>query len=137
MNQISTVWQETGLPKWPLLLSFIVIACLSLWSANRLLGQEASPDLRTKAWIDAILFWGGFAMISGLLGTFVGLTLIARAIEVAGDVSTPIIWGGIKVAMLSSLFGLLLLAFSSLIWFALQLRWRLLQVREEFTHMAA
>ena len=125
------------MPKWPLLLSFIVIACISIWSANRLLRHEASPDLRTKAWIDAILFWGGFAMISGLLGTFVGLTLIARAIEAAGEVSTPIIWGGIKVAMLSSLFGLVLLAFSSLIWFALQLRWRLLQVRGKFTHMAA
>lgn len=65
-------------------------------------------------------------MISGVLGTIVGMTIAAQAIEAAGDISTTVIWGGVKVAMLSSIFGLLLLALSSLVWFALQLRWRLL-----------
>ena len=39
-------------------------------------------------------------------------------------------WGGIKVAMLASLFGVLILAFAALLWFVLQLRWRLLVADE-------
>lgn len=126
MSPLSMVWQEMGFPRWPLLLSAIVIVILGVWSAAKLLTPGASPDLRTKAWLDGVLFWGGFAMISGVLGTLVGITIAAQAIEAAGAVSTTVIWGGVKVAMLSSIFGLLLLAFSALVWFGLQLRWRFL-----------
>lgn len=45
-------------------------------------------------------------------------------------VSTTLVWGGIKVAMLSSLFGTLILIVSSLLWFGFQFRWRVLQARE-------
>ena len=38
--------------------------------------------------------------------------------------------GGIKVSMLGSLFGVLILAFAALLWFVLQLRWRLLVADE-------
>jgi hypothetical protein len=102
---------------------------LALWSSARLFRAGASPDLHTKAWVDAILFWGAFAVISGVLGTLVGIIIAAQSIEAAGSVSTSLVWGGIKLAMLSSAFGTLILGFASLIWFALQLRWRLLVAR--------
>jgi hypothetical protein len=47
-----------------------------------------------------------------------------------GAVSTTLVWGGIKVAMLSSALGVLTLAFASLIWYVLQLRWRLLSAAD-------
>ncbi len=126
MSPIAMVWYEMGFPRRPLLLSLLVVVSLGLWSASKLLRPSASPDLRTKAWLDAVLLWGGFATICGVLGTFVGITIAAQAIEAAGEIATTIIWGGIKVSMLSSLFGLLILAFSFLVWFPLQLRWRFL-----------
>jgi biopolymer transport protein ExbB/TolQ len=87
--------------------------------------------MSTKAWLDSILFWGGFALISGVLGTLVGIIVAARAIETAGGVSSPILWGGIRVALLTATFGTLILALASILWFALQLRWRLLVAGEE------
>ena len=45
--------------------------------------------------------------------------------------STTLVWGGVKVALLTSVFGLLIMAFSALNWFALQLRWKLLLAEEE------
>jgi hypothetical protein len=102
------------------------VAALSLWSAVRLFRPGATADLPTKAWLDAILFWGGFAVISGVLGTLVGIIIAAQSIEAAGAVRTTLVWGGIKVALLSSAFGVLILALAALIWFVLQLRWRLL-----------
>jgi hypothetical protein len=78
----------------------------------------------------SILFWGGFAMITGVLGTLVGIVVSAQSVEMAGSVSTALVWGGIKVAMLSSAFGTLVFAASGLLWFALQLRWRVLDSQE-------
>lgn len=123
---MGVIWESIGFIRWPLLLSFLAVAILAVWSAIRLFRSGASPDLRTKAWLDAILFWGGFALISGVLGTLVGIIIASQAIEAAGEVSTTLVWGGIKVALLSSAFGAMILEFAALLWFVLQLRWRLL-----------
>ena len=121
------IWLAMGFMRYPLTLSLVIVTVLALWSANRLFRPGASPDRLTKAWLDAILFWGGFAVICGVLGTLIGVVLAAQSIEAAGDVSTTLVWGGIKVAMLTSVFGMLILGFAALLWFVLQLRWRLLE----------
>ena len=127
------IWLAMGFMRYPLTLSLVIVTFLALWCAYRLFRPGASPDQLTKAWLDAILFWGGFAVICGVLGTLIGVVLAAQSIEAAGDVSTTLVWGGIKVAMLSSVFGMLILAFAALLWFALQLRWRLLEPRPPFS----
>lgn len=123
---MSVLWESLGFIRWPLAFSFLAVVVLAVWSASKLVGEGASPDLRTKAWLDAILFWGGFAVITGVLGTLIGIIIAAQSIEAAGSVATTLIWGGIKVAMLSAALGMLILAFAALLWFVLQLRWRLL-----------
>jgi len=110
--------------------SFMAVIGLALFSTVKLFRPGATPDLHSKAWLDAILFWGGFATISGLLGTLIGITIAAQSVEAAGEVNVTLMWGGIKVSLLSSLFGVLILAFASLLWFVLQLRWRLLVADE-------
>jgi hypothetical protein len=130
---MGVVWEEIGFIRWPLAFSFLAVVLLALWSAAKLFGPGAVPDMRTKAWVDAILFWGGFALISGVLGTLVGIIIASQAIEAAAEVSTRIIWGGIKISMLSSAFGAMILGFAALLWFALQLRWRLLLAEESNT----
>jgi hypothetical protein len=120
------IWHDMGVIHWPLLVSFLAVAGLTAWSVVRLFRAGAAPDLRTKAWIDAILFWGGFALVAGVLGTLLGIIVAAQSIEMAGDIEPVLIWGGIKVAMSSAAAGSLILALAALAWFALQLRWRLL-----------
>ena len=65
-----------------------------------------------------------------MLGTLIGFTIATQSVEAAGEVNVTLMWGGIKVAMLASLFGVLILAFAALLWFVLQLRWRLLVADE-------
>ena len=129
-EQLGYVWNDLGFIRGPLFFSFTVVIGLALFSAVRLFRPNAMPDLRSKAWLDAILFWGGFASISGLLGTLIGFTIATQSVEAAGEVNVTLMWGGIKVSMLASLFGVLILAFASLLWFVLQLRWRLLLADE-------
>lgn len=121
-----SLWVSLGFIRYPLLLSAVAVLSLGLLATTRLLGSDPRADLRTKAWIDAVFFWGGFAFIAGILGTLIGMIIASQSIEAAGSVSTSLVWGGIKVALLSSAVGALILSLSALAWFGLQLRWRLL-----------
>jgi len=128
-NPFVLLWREIGWIHWPLAFSLLAVTGLAAWSAYRLFLRDQAADLRTKAWVDAILFWGGFALISGVLGTLVGVIIAAQSIEAAGGVRATLVWGGIKVALVSSAVGFLILAWAALLWFALQLRWRLLEAK--------
>ena len=127
---INDIWINMGFIRWPMLFAILWAVGTSLYAATRLYKPGAEADLRTKAWIDATLFWGMFTAVTGVLGTLIGVIIAAQSIEAAGAVSGPLVWGGIKVALLSSAFGILALGVASLSWFALQLRWRFLQARE-------
>jgi len=127
---VNSLWIQLGLIRWPLMFSLMAVVLVTGLSVQRLFRPGAWGDLRTKVWLDAILFWGAFALVAGVLGTVVGVVLAAQSIEAAGEVSTTLVWGGIKLALLSSVLGLLILAVSSLVWFGLQFRWRMLVAAE-------
>ena len=61
-EQFNQVWMEVGFIRWPLAFSFMTVVGLGLFSAVRLFRPGAMADLYTKAWLDAILFWGGLRL---------------------------------------------------------------------------
>jgi hypothetical protein len=122
---MGALFTDIGFIRWPMTFSLLAVIALTAWSGWRLLAGGAA-DMRQKAWIDAILFWGGFALVSGLLGTLVRVIVAAQRIEAAGSIETVLLWGGIKVALLISALGVMILCFAAISWFVLQLRWRLL-----------
>ena len=126
MSAAAELWYQIGFIRWPLGFSFFAVLALSGLSGIKLLESQVGGALRTKAWIDAVLFWGAFAAIAGVLGTLLGIIVSAQSIEAAGAVSSTLVWGGVKIAMLSSAVGTVIFAMASLSWFALQLRWRFL-----------
>jgi hypothetical protein len=64
---------------------------------------------------------GLFTMITGILGQLIGLLDAFKAIERMGDISPGILAGGLKVSMITTLYGILIYLFSILIWFLLDL----------------
>ena len=60
---------------------------------------------------------GLFAMITGILGQLIGLYDAFSAIEHAGDISPALVFGGIKVSMITTLYGIFIFLVSLLIWF--------------------
>ncbi len=124
---IAMVWGDLGSMRFPMSFSLIVALVLTLWSIMELSGPNAVRDVRTKAWVDGILFWRGFAAISGVLGSLIAIIVTFQKIERAGAVEATIVAGGLKVGLLSTSLGLLILGITALAWFGLQLRWRLLQ----------
>ena len=88
--------------------------------AGRRLAAGPSDESAVRAEIDAVLFWGGFAALLGLIGTLGGVGVMARSIEQAGSVSTAVAWSGIRVALITTVFGLMVLGSSLLAWLGLR-----------------
>lgn len=64
---------------------------------------------------------GLFTLITGILGQLIGLMTAFSAIERAGDISPAILAGGLKISMITTLYGISIYMLSILIWFLLDL----------------
>lgn len=115
--------QQGGLFMWPLLLVAAAVVVLAIRSALRLRAPEAG-DVRLETAIDAILFWGAWGVVLGLLGTLGGVYQAAGMISLAREISAPVVWGGIRVALTTTIFGLLVFAVAAVAWFALRVWYR-------------
>lgn len=114
-----TEWfMEGGVMMWLVLGAGLVGLALAADAGRRL--AAASPEAEVRAEIDAVLFWGGFASVLGVLGTLVGVGQMARHVERAGEVSASLAWSGLRVALITTVFGLLVLAVCLLAWFGLR-----------------
>lgn len=127
VRKMGSNWEAIGFFRWPMSLCFLAVIVLGLWSALKLFRVEASPKLRTKVWLDGVLVWGFLAFLSGILGGVVGIILSIQSIEAAGAFVGTAAAPGAKMTLLSLLFGTTILGFALLLWYVLQLRWRLLQ----------
>jgi len=99
MSQIIDRINEGG-PFFMLPLVLIILAIVILFVLS-LLGKKSM--LKTSELISHLSL---FAMIWGFLGSTVGLIQAFDAIESINNVSQPIVAGGLKVALLSTVFGL-------------------------------
>lgn len=59
---------------------------------------------------------GLFALVTGILGQLIGLYSAFSAIEGAGDISPAMVYGGLKVSMITTLYGITIYLLSLLIW---------------------
>lgn len=112
-----------GGPLFMGILTLIFIAMLIVASTNGLPVLRGHADDHTHRKIGYVKEVGLFALIFGLLGTLVGLYSAFVAIEQMETISAGILAGGLKVAMITTLYGFLIFILSYLIWFALS--WKL------------
>ncbi|MEQ8882226.1 MAG: MotA/TolQ/ExbB proton channel family protein [Cyclobacteriaceae bacterium] len=99
--------------------AMIVVAVLNGIPVIR--GEIESAEGRAKiAYIKSV---GLFALVIGILGQLIGLTDAFRAIEAAGDVAPSLVYGGLKISMITTLYGFMIYIISYLIWFGLS--WKL------------
>lgn len=118
-----------GFMMYPVIFSALVALGLTAWSARRLWGGDPRVDARVEAGVDGVLFWGGYALLLGILGTVIGIAYAAMVVEALGVVHTTLVWGGIKVALIPTIWGAVILGASALSWFLLRTRCRTLLAR--------
>lgn len=118
-----------GVMMYPIALSALVVLGLTAWSAWRLWARGPRVDARLEAGVDGVLFWGGFALLLGVLGTVVGIAQVAQAVEMVGEIHTTLVWGGVKLALITTIWGTVILGAAALFWFLLRVRCRALLAR--------
>lgn len=113
-------FRSGGVMMWPLLLIALGIGGVAVRAARA--ARSGAPREELERTLQTILFWGAMSVVLGLLGTAVGLVQMASALQRVTAVSASTVWGGVGVALVTLIFGLLILLASLLLWFGLRRR---------------
>ncbi|MFW6201103.1 MAG: MotA/TolQ/ExbB proton channel family protein [Gemmatimonadota bacterium] len=113
-------------PLFVIVAAILVLIARGAWrvGAGESSGGAEGADPALEVGIDAILFWGAFGVVVGVVGTLVGIVEAAQAMELAGEVSPALAWGGIKVSLIPTIFSLLVFGIAVLGWFVLRTVYR-------------
>lgn len=98
-----------------------ILLAVTVYFAASIASGNAAGNLNFRHQLTYLKSIGLFIMITGILGQLIGLMSAFKAIERVGDISPPILAGGLKVSMISTLYGILIYLFSILVWFLLDL----------------
>jgi biopolymer transport protein ExbB/TolQ len=107
-----------GVTMWPLLAVAVGIAALGLRNGVRV-WQGREPEAVRRG-LHTILFWGAMSALLGFVGTVTGFVIMTQAIAMAGAAEPSLVWGGVGVSLVTSMFGLVIFLFSALVWFVLR-----------------
>jgi hypothetical protein len=99
----------------------IILLAVTVYFATTIASGRASGKPNFRHQLTYLKSIGLFIMITGILGQLIGLMEAFKAIERVGDISPPIMAGGLKISMITTLYGILIYLFSILTWFLLDL----------------
>ena len=117
---LAEVFADGGFMMWPITLCGVAVLALAGRAMWRMRSTSAEPSAAVRAGIDGVLFWGVYASVLGVLGTVVGITIAAQFVEAAGEVHVRLVSGGIKVALITTIYGFLILLLAAPTWFGLR-----------------
>jgi flagellar motor component MotA len=101
------------------ILSLLLIVMVS-WIAYHLINVLFSNNTTLEKALRKVGYGksiGLFSLIIGILGQLIGLFNAFSVIEQASSISPSVIYGGIKVSMIPTFYGILIYLLSILLWF--------------------
>lgn len=111
-----------GVVMWPLLV--LALGVVGLGAREAVMLRRLDPrGASHRASPATILFWGAVSLLVGLLGTVVGIVIMARNVAAAGEVSGSLVWGGVGVSLVPLVFGILTFLVAAFLWLPLD-TWR-------------
>jgi len=99
----------------------VILLAVTIYFVMVISSGKASDQANFPHRLGYIKSIGLFIFITGILGQLIGLVEAFKAIEAAMDISPAIMAGGLKVSMITTLYGMLIYLISIIIWFALDL----------------
>lgn len=99
----------------------VLMLAYSVINLIAILNNKDGDILKVRSRLPHIKTIGLFSAITGILGQLIGLYSAFSAIEKAADISPALIYGGLKISMITTLFGIIIYLISILIWLALDL----------------
>ena len=118
----------TGGPfMYPLIIIIFANVILAILSGIQLYLKNNWQSVQHR--VNAILFWGCIALVTGFLGQFSGIYLAVNIIMNATEISPPIVLMGFAQTFTTSISGMWILTVSAIMWFIL--RGRIFHLQQE------
>ena len=127
VTQALRVFMEGGFLMWPLVLIVLVLLGLVLRTLWELLFRGGTNTTLVQSGLDGLLFWGGFAVIIGVLGSVTGYHKSMSAMVAHGVANPRYIWVGAAEGLVPGIAGLAVLMVAGICWYIL--RWKSLEHR--------
>ncbi|MFW5657517.1 MAG: MotA/TolQ/ExbB proton channel family protein [Bacteroidota bacterium] len=108
-----------GGPLFMGILTFLLVV-MTVWIVYHTIKGYTSQQVQQEKALRQLKYGksiGLFAMVTGIFGQLIGFYEAFTAIEQAGDISPALVYGGIKVSMITTLYGITIYLFSLLLWF--------------------
>ena len=121
------IFMQGGVMMWLLVLIALVLFGIVLRTLWHLFVRGGNDAAVIQNCLDGLLFWGGFAVIIGVLGSAIGYHKVMTVVIAHGVVNPRALWLGSAEGMVSSIAGLLLLAGAGMCWYLL--RWQYMKAR--------
>ena len=103
----------------PLFMGMLTVVLIAVIAVSVLtLLKKGSPGEAARGYGDSIRSLGLFALVLGMLGQFIGLFTAFEFISGGMEVSPEMMAGGVKVSMITSIYGMIIFVISYLLWFA-------------------
>jgi len=103
------------------ILTLILFVLILVFVADlvMLLKGSIKDELKIKERLSLVKSVGLLGLVFGILGQLIGLYQAFGVIQEIGDVSPALLAGGLKVSMITTLYGFSIFIFSYLLWFIL------------------
>lgn len=98
---------------------FFIILAIAAYHLVIILKNDFKDINESRKKLKYIKSLGLFAFVSGIMGQLMGLYNAFGAIEQAMDISPQILAGGLKVSMITTIYGALIFLISYLLWIIL------------------
>lgn len=109
--------EALGLIQYPL---WIVVLLMLVQIARSIAELIRSDGPGSPLRAHSILVLGVLGACVGILGSLIGVRVVADAMAQAGTLTGPVAWSGVGVALGPSVFGFSLLGAAAVAWLALQ-----------------
>jgi hypothetical protein len=106
-----------GGPLFMTVIYILWIAVITLTIRFLIIYMKDRQIAKLKRTNDAILFLGSFTFLFGIFGQTLGIFGALSSIEAVGPLHPSLIAGGLKVSMITTIYGFGLFLISSIIWF--------------------
>lgn len=122
MATMLKIFMQGGILMWPMVLIVLVLFGIVLRALWHLYVRGGSDTAAIQNCLDGLLFWGGFAVIIGVLGSVIGYNKAMAVLVERGLAHPKLLWLGTAEGMVSSIAGLLVLAGAGSAWYLLRLQ---------------
>lgn len=95
----------------------IIMVAWTVYHLIPVISQKEVNISKSKSKLKHIKTIGTFGLVTGILGQLIGLYQAFDVLEKMGNVSQSLLAGGLKVSMITNLYGIFIFLFSLILWF--------------------